>query len=325
MPQRGVTSIRTQSGKLNFSKGGSTSIYVDRAASNASDKHDGYSWDRPKKTIQGAIDVLEAWMEIWIKSGTYAENVVIDKENVIIHGLVQSGTDRVEISPVSGVPVDIQVGYCELSGVALVATNSNCLTITGPGHNIHDCYFELDSSGLAQYSCVILNDCDRFHFHDNHLVGGGVLNTIGVRVDGTASASVDCNIHDNFFTGFGALASAGQGINLNNAQRCLITNNIFDSCYNGIYCEVKLNALHTIVGNQFYANYGYDICDMNTDQQTSGINIFNNFYGYVGWYEDYNHDGLADLAVQCYYNVDYAPLSYPHFRGPSFVPSVITW
>jgi hypothetical protein len=41
----------------------------------------------------------------------------------------------------------------------------------------------------------------------------------------------------------------------------------------------------------------------------------NNFYGYQDWFTDYDHDGLADVAVCCYLNYDYAPLAYPHYQG----------
>lgn len=323
MPQLGITSIRTQSGTLNFSKGGSTSLYVDKNHAAADDKNDGFNWDRPKETIQGALDDLEAWTEIYIRPGTYQENIVIDKENVIVHGVIQAGLDRVEIAPLSGVPIDVQVGYSELEGVSLVSTGANSLKLTGPGHHVHDCYIEVNTDGLAQYSGVLLNDADKLNFHDNHLHGRSGLNTIGVRVDGTLNASVDCVIKYNYFQNFGTVAMAGQGINLNNAQRCLMMKNIFDSCYNGIYCEVKANALHSIFGNQFYANASVDICDMNPDQQTSGNFINNNYFGYVGWYMDNNHDGIADVPVQCYYNYDYAPLAYPHYQGPSFIPRYV--
>lgn len=318
MPQEGITSIRDESGKLNFSKGGSTSIYVDGSASNASDRHDGYNWKRPKKTIQGALNILESWMEIWIRSGTYAENVVIDAENVVMHGVVQAGSDRVEIAPASGVPLDVQVGYFEIEGISLVSQNANVIQITGPGHKIHDCYIEINSGGGAQYTGILLNDADKVNIHNNHLTGRYALDTIGIRCDGTLNASVDGIITDNYIEQFGTVGTAGQGINLNNAQRFLIMKNIFDSCYNGIYCEVKSNSLHSIIGNQFYANASVDICDMNPDQQTSGITINNNFYGYTDWYYDPDHDGLADMAVECYYNWDYSPLAYPHYQGPSF-------
>lgn len=319
MPQLGITSIRTQSAQFNFSKGGSTSIYVDQASAKASDLNDGYAWDRPKKTIQGAIDVLSPWMEIWIKSGIYQENVVIDNENVIIHGLVQAGLDRVEIAPLSGKPIDITVGYVELEGLAFVSTNANCASLTGPGHKLHDCYFEVNSDGSAQRTAVSLNDCDKMQFYNNHLNGKFGLDTIGLRIDGTLNPSVDCVVRDNYFQNFGTVATAGNGVNLNNAQRCLITKNVFDSCYNGIYLCVKANSLHSIIGNQFYANASVDICDMNPVQQDSGVFINNNFFGYSGWYSDNDHDGIAEVPVQCYYNYDYSPISSPHFQGPSFV------
>lgn len=323
MPLKGMTSIRTQSATFNFSKGGSTAIYVDQAAPNCNDKNDGYAWDRPKETIQGAIDVLEPWMEIWIKSGIYQENIVIDKENVIMHGLVQAGLDRVEIAPLSGVPLDVQVGYFELSGVSLVSTKSSALKVTGPGHKIHDNYIEVNSDGLAQHTGIMFNDADKLHMWDNTLNGKWGLNTVGVRVDGTLNASVDCLIKDNFFQNFGTVATAGQGINLNNAQRCLVLRNIFDSCYNGIFIELHNNGLHSIFGNQFYANSGIDIVDFNPDQQLSGNVIQNNYFGYVDWYLDHDHDGIADIPIQCYYNYDYAPLSYPHYQGPSFLPRYV--
>jgi len=323
MPSKGISSIRNASGKLNFSKGGSTSIYVDQSASNASDKNDGFSWDRPKETFAGATDILESWMEIWVRSGTYQENVVIDKENVIIHGVVQAGVDKVQISPLSGVPLALRVGYAEVEGVALVSSNANALEATGPGHKVHDCYVEVNSDGLAQRTAVLLNDCDNILLRKNHLSGLYGLNTIGIRADGTLNPSVDGVIEENYIEKFGTVATAGQGINLNNAQRFLVYKNIFDSCYNGIYCEVKANGLHSMIGNQFYANASVDICDMNTDQQTSGNFINNNFFGYSGWYQDNNHDGIADVPIQCYYNYDYSPLAYPHFQSPSFIPRYV--
>lgn len=323
MPQKGISSIRTQSAKLNFSKGGSTSLYVDQSSVNASDSHDGYNWQRPFKTINGAIAYLEPWMDIWIRGGIYDESVVIDEENVVLHGVVQAGVDRVEIAPSSGLPLDIQVGYAEVEGIAFVSDESNAMQLTGPGHKIHDVYVEVNSTGASQYTGILLDDCDNAIIENSHFNGKYGLDTIGVRVDGTLNASVDGVIRDNYFEKFGALATAGQGINLNNAQRWLITRNIFDSCYNGVYCEVNANSLHSIIGNQFYANASVDIVDLNPDVITSGIHVRNNFFGYSGWFTDLDHDGIASVPVQCYYNYDYAPLANPHYQGPSFSPRFV--
>jgi hypothetical protein len=323
MPLKGITSIRTQSGKLNLSKGGSTALYVDRSAATASDNNDGYSWDRPFETIQGALDNLEPWMEIYVRPGTYQENLVIDHENVVINGVIQSGLDRVEIAPLSGVALDIQVGYFELLGVSLVSSNSDALTLTGPGHYIHDCYIEVNTDGLSQYTGVLLNDADKFTLKDCHLNGRYGLDTVGVRLDGSLNASVDCYIQNNYFENFGTIDVSGQGLHLGNSQRCLVHKNIFTSCYNGVYCSLLANSLHSIIGNQFYSNASVDICDMNPDQQVSGITIRNNFFGYTGWYSDNNGDGIADVPIQCYYNYDLSPLASPHYMGPSYVPRMI--
>lgn len=319
MPSEGITSIRTESAKLNISKGGSTAIYVDQSSSKASDKHDGFDWDRPKKTLQGAIDILEPWTEIYIRSGVYQENIEIEYENITMHGLVQAGSDRVEISPVSGVPLKVTAGYSNIRGISVVSSDANAIELTGPGHKLHDCYIECNNFAGPQISAILLNDADKTSIRDCHLNGKLGLNTIGVRVDGTLNASVDNVIEANYFEKFGTIGVAGQGINLNNAQRCLILKNIFSSCYNGVYCELNSTALHTVIGNQFYENAGLDIVDLN-DEDDRSIHIANNYYGYAGWYDDPNHDGVASVAVSCYNNWDYAPLAYPHYQGPSFLP-----
>jgi hypothetical protein len=323
MPARGYSSIRDQSARLNLSKGGSTSLYVDQNGPASSDNNDGFDWDRPKLTLGAAFLDAEPWTEIFCRSGFYAENIVVPYEHITLHGVVQAGVDRVEICPLSGVPLTVQVGYYEMEGVALSSINADVSRLTGPGHQLHDCFFELDSDGSSQCTAVRLDDCDKIEFYDNNLDGLSSPDSIGVRVDGSLNATVDALIRDNYFKDFGDVGVAGHAINLDNAQRALLIRNIFDSGYNGIYCEVLANALHTIMGNQFYANDNYDICDVNPDPLVSGIMIRNNFYGYAGWFDDSNHDGLADLPIQCYNNYDYAPLSSPHFIGPSFVPRYV--
>lgn len=415
MPQLGYGSIRNQSSTLNISKGGSTSIYIDKYSPKASDKNDGFDWDRPKATIGGATAVLEPWMELWINSGIYQENVIIPYENVKIHGVVQSGVNRAEISPLSGVPLKIQAGYCEVEGIALASVDSNVIEVSYPGNKLHDLYVELnttsplsyyytivdgilftshvgniayveffyyspgplsimnwfvnqvaitygDNTTVAEviedfnshpqctaimtaslapgytgnelisdvgthyttslsynnYSAVYLNDCDRFDMHDCHLNGKSGENLIGVRIDGLINATVDSFIHDNYFVDFGDIGLAGQCINVVNAQRTLIQRNIFDSSYNGVYLSLLANGLTSVVGNQFYANASVDIVDMNPSQIASGNFIRGNFYGYVDWFDDVNHDGIADYPVQCWYNYDYAASSSPHYGGQSF-------
>jgi len=321
MPGLGFAGIRQQTSQLNVSKGGSTALFVDRGSSIASDKHDGYSWDRPKLTIMGALADAEEWTEIYIRSGVYAENVIVQYENTKIHGVVQAGASRVEIAPLTGVPLTSNVGYLEVEGVSLVSTNASACILTGPGHKFHDDYVEVNSDGVLQHSALVLDDCDSIDVHHSHFNGMSGEDTIGIRVDGTINPTVDAYIHECYLQDFGAAGVTGQCINLDNAQRALIIKNIMDSSYNGVYCEVLANSLHTIIGNQFYANTNYDVYDANPVVEVGGIRVHNNFYGYSGWYSDINHDGIADYPIVCgVANYDYAPLSSPHFLGQSFIP-----
>src|SRR5512137_1674628 len=105
-------SIRSSTSTLNISKGGSTAFYVDQNHPSADDSNDGYSWDRPFKTIGGALSGADAWTELYINSGTYIENVVIPHENIVLHGLVQDGTSKVTIKPTTGVALTCAYGQC---------------------------------------------------------------------------------------------------------------------------------------------------------------------------------------------------------------------
>lgn len=317
MPLRGYASIRTQTAKLNIAKGGSTAIYVDGNASYASDYLDGYSWERPKKTITAALLAASPWTEIYIRTGSYPENITIPYENIILHGVTQDGDDKASICPESGVPITVTAGYCEIHNLSIVSQEDHAVVLTGPGHKIHDNYIAVNSSSSTNHNGIYLNDCDRAEIYNNHLDGKGGENDIGVLVTG---GSVDCKIHDNYFVDWGGLTLAGYGIGVDNAQRCEIIRNIFNSGYAGIYFYTRVGAqLHSVFGNQFYANSSWDIDDTNSDANVSGIRICNNFFGYTGWFDDDDHDGLADSAVTCNLNTDYVPISAPHFLTQLFV------
>lgn len=311
MVRRGYSSIRNQTSQLNVHKGGSTHLYVDQSGPTASDLNDGYDWDRPKKTIGGAIASLRPWTEVWIRGGTYTENVVVPYENVVIHGVIQDGTAKAEIKPASGVPLTVSAGYCEVSGLSLVSTNAHALVASGPGQKLHDLYIEVNSAGVGACYGIHLNDCDRAKVQGCHLNGKSGANDIGVLLDG---GSVDCDVSDNYFEDWGDAGVVGYGIGVNDAQRCMFLRNIFNSGYVGIYFYTRVGAqLHSVFGNQFYANSLWDIDDTNVDPDTSGIRIGNNFFGYAGWFDDADGDGIADAPVQCNTNWDYKPLSAPHF------------
>lgn len=316
-----LVSIRQETSDLNVSKGGSTHLYVDQNASSSSDDNDGFDWDRCFETISAALIKADPWTEIWIKTGIYEESLIVNHEAIKLHGVIQDGSDRVVIMPPSGLPLDLQVGFCEVERMAFVSTAEDAIRATGPGHYLHDLYVEVNSPGAGADYGILLNDCDRAKLGRNYLSGKGGLNDIGILVDG---GSVDCEFFDNYLVDWGDVGVTGYAIGVNDAQRCLFRRNVLNSGYVGIYFYLRAGAqLHTVIGNQFYANDLWDVSDNNTDPDVSGIRIINNFYGYTGWYSDNNHDGIANLPIQCNNNYDYAPLSSPHFLTQSFVPRVV--
>lgn len=61
---------------------------------NGSDRNDGLSWDRAKKTIQAAVTEAEPWSVIYIAEGSYTESVtiVVTKQGLTILGVSKYGT-----------------------------------------------------------------------------------------------------------------------------------------------------------------------------------------------------------------------------------------
>lgn len=308
-------SIRNSTATLNISKGGSTSLYVDKNYPTADDYNDGFSWDRPFKTINGALSTAGPWTEIYIKSGVYDENVIIPHENTILHGLVQDGIAKVSIQPSGGIPLVCSYGHCEFHGIEFVSSNADGIYVTGNDVKIHDCDFHILSSGLSSHACVAIHGGNYALIYSCSLDGANYPNVIGVLVD---SGSIDAGILGNYFTGFGYGDSAGYAIAIHDAQRVAIVPRMLDGRmmpnrfyhnYVGVYFYTEVGYRgHSVHGCGFWDTTYYDVYDPNVPAD-SGIVIDGNFYGYAGWFTDDNHDGMADLLVDCYSNGDYHPLS----------------
>jgi hypothetical protein len=92
------------------------SLYVD--GTNGSDGNDGESWKTAKKTIQEAVDTADSWSNIFVKSGTYAENVFLGtaKRGISIIG---ESRDSVIIHPTDGYPVWTQADETTILNLSL--------------------------------------------------------------------------------------------------------------------------------------------------------------------------------------------------------------
>lgn len=326
MVSSGQTSIRVETSNLNVSKGGATSLYVDQGHAISSDRNDGYSWDRPFKTISGAITQSRAWTTIWVADGTYRENVVIPYENMSIHGLIRDGPTRTLIAPLTGVPLTLNAGYCEVDNIALESINNHALVAGYPNHNLHDLYVEVNNVTATVYDAIKLLASSSSVVRRCYLQGNGDDKVVGIYVGG---ASVDVGVLGNYITGFGGAVNVGYGIALDDCQRVAILpevanglntpNSIIDNNV-GVYCYVQAGYRgHSIQHNLFAANQSYDGYDPN-DPTVSGIVPRENCYAYNGWLEDADHDGRADFMVSWYNNYDYSPLSSPHTWTTAAVP-----
>jgi hypothetical protein len=310
-------SIRAESAELCFAKEGWTALYVNQNSDAASDDNDGFSWDRPCKTIQGAIDKADTWAKIFIAAGgTYLENVVIDTlDKIKLIGAVQDGLTRSAITPTSGVPLTIETGYCEAMGLALVSTNNHALKLEGPGHYMHDMYVEVNNSAATVYYGEYLNDADACVLENIHHDGHSSENVIGTYVGG---GSVDVGIIGNYYIDWGDSVKPGYAIGVYDAQRVSIVPRVvaghiipnrFISNYLGVLLSPQAGYRgHCVHGNGFWEQVNYDGYDTN-DQDISGNRVDGNFYGYTDWFRDLNHDGIGDLIVTWGGNKDFHPLA----------------
>lgn len=308
------STIRAEVSDLNIAKSGWTTLFVDPSATTANDENDGFSWTEPKETIGGAMAAADNWCRVYVAAGTYAENVVIEDERVHLIGVQQDGTNKVQISPASGVPLTINAGFCEIEGLALVATDNHAIVAGYPYQNMHDLYIEVNSSGAATYYGIGLINADWCKISNCYFDGKESVDVIGILVgNDTANTEITKNYFTNWGHGLGLGVNNGYGIGVHaNAQRAIVEENEFDSNANGVYFYVATaHGGHIVTHNSYYSTRLYDVDD-NTASVTTQNLIRENFYGYTGWFEDYNGDGYADITVDCNLNDDLSPLTSPY-------------
>jgi len=323
----GLSSIRFEVSEQNVSKSGWTVLFVDAEGAGASDSNDGYSWGQAKKTIGGALADAKSWCKIYIRAGTYNEDVEVPYEHIQLIGEAMDGPSAVLITTTGGTGITMTGGFCEVSDLIVMAEDGHGIIATNPGQHIHDCLISLTNSTGLNINGIWLHDCDRCEINDNMITGGNDAEVIGIMI---GEETVDANIHNNMISdcgdgigGLGCVAGVctnnGYGIGIDDdAQRANIHDNyIIDNCV-GIYLYNTLGEEykgHTIIHNQFYENCNFDVYDQFDPDDVgnpSGILIRENFYGYLGgWYSDFNRDGRADYMIDCNTNKDYAPLASP--------------
>jgi len=137
---------------------GAASLYVDDTDGN--DSNDGESWLTAKKTIQAAVDAADSWTQIFVKAGTYAENVLITNNTTHLIGENRATTI---ITPAIAHVLDLSGDNCIVSGFTLktnAALVASC-NVDGNRNTVLDCI--LDASVSYAFGIIGGGDYNIIH------------------------------------------------------------------------------------------------------------------------------------------------------------------
>jgi|GEM_PF-2365127 len=240
---------------------GAQTLYVDDT--NGHDSNDGESWKTAKKTIQEAVDAADSWTQIFIKAGTYAENVSIPVglDSITLIGESRSG---VIVMPTTGTGIDVASNKCKILNLTAIGNGAGS---DGPGvffsssavvdtmaHEIAVGNQHSGGFGVISYSDYV--------YLDNVKTDQTNQPDTGVYLYSAESASIsNCD-----------LSAGAHGLYIDyNSNNCKIFNNIFhDAGEKG--CFIAGGARNVIYHNNFINN-PTQILD------TSGVAaVFENFY-----------------------------------------------
>lgn len=284
MVRLALHSIAYEAKTLNLAKDGFTAFYVD--GTNGLDIHDGGSWAQAFKTIQHAIDESESWAKIFVKAGTYAENVdITDKYGIHING------ENRETTIIDGGAMAALSGNTMMSvfnSITLKTTSATFLTqLTGEYNRMQSCV--VDSSGIG----IILGG-------DNSVIDD-------VRVDAIGSGYPAISIGGNYGQISDCLVdcSCDNGIVLSaNTHYTKVFGNTIVGVTgggSGIQANQATTTYNTIFHNNLISNVN-QILD-----NGSNNSWFENYYD--NHTTDVNNTGLADTAYTENGATDHQPVS----------------
>jgi hypothetical protein len=213
-------------------------------AVNGSDGNSGLTPEQPFATIQKAINMAGDGTgdTIFVFPGTYAENLVVNKDYLTIQAAMVSGYAKPDIVPASGIALYNQAaqGMClRRLRFAAPAADVDLCRIEGNGFIIDDCVFDGDATQGADKALIRLkgNDTDdAFTASEGRILNSlfrGITNGIGLIFD-TAEAVVgvgetDVLVAGCTFVGNGPsdIASKDTGPGTYSIQRSELRGNFF--------------------------------------------------------------------------------------------------
>jgi len=218
---------------------GAKTLYVD--GTNGNDANDGESWKTAKKTIQAAVDVAESWSRIFVKAGTYPENILVSKNFISLLGETR---DSVIIQPSSDDVFTISGNDCLISSFSPFAPAGGdyCVKVTGDRVSLTN----LKLDGASNSSGIWLSDSD--HSSIRHVFASNANLIEGLKVIGTSSfLELSHNVFDLSTSGVAYV------IYLEKITKSKIFENDFGSLQWGLYLESDCSDL-LIYHNNFISN-----------------------------------------------------------------------
>ena len=260
MPEHTELEIDSVISRQNVAKEGWTTYYVD--GTNGNDANNGLRWETAFKTIQHAVDVAESWGKIYIRSGTYAENVAVEKNNIVLIGEFR---DSVIIQPSSGNAVSITGNNCSINSLFPKAPHPEdwCVYITGDNAKLSN----IKIDGVSESGGILVDGSDQLTIRHVFASNSNILE--GIKLTGTSShIEVSYNILNLTYA-----AGVGYVMYLDDISNSKIFENDIGALTNGWGLFVSNNASDlTIFHNNFISN--------KTQAENYGTNIsfFENYF-----------------------------------------------
>lgn len=282
-----LESIAQEVMDLNLEKAGYTAFYVD--GTDGLDTYPGDSWEQPFKTIQHAVDEAGSWAKIFVKAGTYAENVHVPSS---VSGVIISGQSRdtTIIKPASSYAFFVEGTDCKVESLTAIGF----------------------AGGAA--AGVIVNAS---RFRAENLLVGNQSNTVGKGIYASSEYGEysDIKIDQSNIPAWGIHINAGDveiydcvlenvakyAILIDSVEWADVHDNTIDSA--GIYGGhiTGISNYNSIYHNNFIAS-------VIRDDTVGKVNRFiENFYSTHT--TDINHDGLCDTPYTFTTGTDYQPIA----------------
>ena len=284
--------------RQNVSKEGWTTYYVDGA--NGNDANNFLRWESAAKTIQAAIDKAESWAKIYIKAGTYNEDITVDKSGIHLIGAYAATV----IIKGSEYGIILNAEYCTVSKLTaigfhdgIIPYNTAGIYIQADRCEVEDCFVG-NQGATADADGLSIDSADRVTVKGVKIASGYVPGQ-GLRIDG----ATHCIIEENVIIG-----CAKNNILIRNSAQTAKYNHIRENtCDGNGASDYGIRIIAGPIDNFIYHNNFYDNTNNATDAVADVNHFFENYYS--DHTTDINNDGLCDSPRTTGNVNDYSPVS----------------